>query len=732
MAPLLSETDAARLAEGIHSFYARALDLLVALRQPSHARSEGGSTGLGLVLPATRDTSLDPWTFGDVTQAPPLVLETVLDLTRLSASESLTFGSTMVNTARKSEIVLERWLFHLNLEDYLVSEGLGEALAFDLEEMGKNLVVLFRCLYATMMFLPAYGLQQSQKLDNAQLRVKVLDGSRPIPSKGRIGLSKSLGGDGGVRTKDLTPIFTPIGSLNVSVSYRSDVDFKVQVNEEAFSNHFERSVGLGFTAGKSFSPAPMVQSHVETTSSGDNLVPKRHRVSITSIESARSRRKSSIRSTSLFKTGSLASSSPPQNQEIQPKPPRPIPMGRDQSSVSLGSRRELSASGESGGSFHEGPKISSSFGTKFKGGGAGAASRHNSLDDRMSHHSNPVLEGLKAKHRLMSSLSVDSDSEDLTGFMRFLDSKPDLRFSGSGFISNDDSISDVFEDSLKNYRSLRNTDIFKDVNYTPAQGSREERTVSPQPPPTAITDKNVSDSVIRLLGGHSPLSSSPLSHGAHPDPYRSIPMAQRNSRGSRSSLHHISPSNTSMKASAMAVASSVGAYGDVRPKRLSNSSSPGTTDSLIERLRRGSIGSVGQAGSGSVMTHGGSPIGSPDPHVAASSQLRYVLSQAMSGSSAPSRRHSSSSNRFLSGELKNLSYGRDVFDSDDEELSGYPLRHSNSPKTIETHNEPLGVPQNLTSDPVRGLNTVQTYTRHRRSDLDDDDELLFEMSDMRS
>lgn len=814
MAPLLSESDAGRLVDMIHHFFMSSLDLLVALRSPVDLTGSSNDPAtvdwFNLQVPVADHTSMGNWMAKDVMKIPPLVLETVLDLTRLSPSESITFQNSIINTGKKSEIVLERWLFHLNLDDYAT----GDNFELEITDIYKNIIVLFRCLYSLMMFLPAYNLKQSPNLNNTQVKIKVLDGSKSIPSKGRIGLSKALNHSpesNEIKSRDLSPILTPIGSLNVSVSYREICDFKVQLNEEVFSNHFQQSLNLSnpFHNNHKSSTSPVLindsntydknnNTNTNTNTTNTTIInnvddqlqqqqPKQ-RVSVTSIESVRSRRKSSIRSTSLFKTGSLASSSPPSHHqphidiiggEGTPSPsqlkhisltPRPIPMGRDLSSVSINSRREMSASGESGyGSYQpEAIKISSSFGSKFKGGAntsaaaavaahaAAAASRHNSIDDRISHHSNPVLEGLKAKHRLMSSLSVDSDSDDLTGFMKLLESKPDLRFSGSGFISNDDSVSDIFEDSLKNYRSLRNTDIFKDISYTQSQSQSQQqmpsegKTMSPQPPPTAITDKNVSDSVIRLLTGtHSPLSSSPTA-----DPYNSISMIPRPSRGSRSSINHISPSSTNMKASAIAGTSSIGAFGDMRrgsdsrSKRLSNSSSPGAGsvggESLIERLRRGSIGS----NSAAALSH--SPEGGlmghshlDNPNAAVSSQLRYVLSHALStsspssagvagGENIDSRRSSGTSNRYLSGELKTLSYGQGVFDSDDEEEPLYPAGKEVSPGVSGSNGDGLIVAHSMVSGPVSGVSGVQI--RHQRGAVDEEeeDDLVFEMSDMKN
>lgn len=657
----MSDDEATRLSIMIRSFFVCAYDVLLALRSPLSAQQAQGHSKesdkdydwFGLEIPHIPSEALQLWVVGDLARVPPLVLETVLDLSRLSPSESIMFEGGVVNTHKKSEIVLERWLFHLNLDDYSSSCG-------SINEIRENIVVQFRCLYALMMLLPSYSLRHCPQLNHTEIKVKVLDGSKPIPSKGRFGLSKRLvnGYPNNIKSEDLDPIVTPIGSLNISVSFRAQCDFGVQLNEQVFSQRMEpQSVSNSIA---SISSAHQQQPHT------DIPINRPHRVSVTSIESARSRRKSSIRSSSLFKTGSLASSSsPPQSQAIslthtqlqqqQQQSSHPYnhatnQLGRELSSLSINSNSKPETPGLDSSAI----KISSSFGSKFKSNN-GSIARTNTIDDRVSHSNSKNI-----RNRLLSSLSVDSDSDDLTGFMKLLDSKPDLRFSGSGFISQDNSISDVLED----YRSLRNTGVFKEVDYQqPISGVR---TMSP--PPTATTDKNVSDSVVRLLA-HSPLSSSP----------RGIVNAELSRNPSRSSMNHGSPKSASMKASAIAGTSNVGVLAaTTKIKRGSNSSSPNSTtaansapvnhsgsESLIERLRRGSIGSQQEH------QHSGTLIPTaPEPGISVSSQLRYVLSHSKSrrSSSVTSQPRSAVHVQADPGvDLKSLCYGQEVFDSDDDE-----------------------------------------------------------------
>ncbi|GMM31970.1 serine/threonine protein kinase regulatory subunit [Martiniozyma asiatica (nom. inval.)] len=457
---------------------------------------------------------LDSWNSKDITKLPPLVIETVLDLTHLDSQ--LKIDDKIINVHKKSEIVLERWLIRLDLDDY-------DTEMLQLPLIYKRIIIMFRSLCMILNLLPASKLLNPDKdLGGALIKIKILNGSKAISSKGRIGLSRPLFTEDKthiIKSKDLKSVITPIGSLNLSVSYRQNCNFNVTSIDKP------KVESTNIVKEKSNSIIYDNEDIKHSIHTADMAPPSEIHSEVyrSSFSSTKSRRRSSIRSGSIFKTGSIASSSPPishaavvlnsSNQQYV----APIPLSRNGSASSFSKfGKDISTSADSVSESYN-PHLAitsryqSSFGSKF----GKVGSTHGSIDERMGNivsvsSNNPILENFKAKHKVLSTTSFDSDpslslmiDDDLNGFMKLLDSKPDIRFNSSIF--REGSPSSKIEDTLKNYENLRNVDFLKELSPT----CDAFRTNSNVPPPSVFGDRSISDSVVRLLRKSPSPSPSP-------------------------------------------------------------------------------------------------------------------------------------------------------------------------------------------------------------------------------
>lgn len=184
---------------------------------------------------------LKPWKSTQNTS--PIVIETYLDLRGLTIKQSVILKDEQENpwsvNMKKSEIVMERWLIELD------PSGSNDVNT-ELPLLYKKLIIVFRYLYTITKLLPLSKLQKrltKVNLTKSPLKIgfRVLDGNRPIISKGRIGLSKPImnTSEDHLTQKIITPVSTTVGTLKISVSYRNHVDFELIDNEETLSSHFQ-------------------------------------------------------------------------------------------------------------------------------------------------------------------------------------------------------------------------------------------------------------------------------------------------------------------------------------------------------------------------------------------------------------------------------------------------------------------------------------------------------------
>lgn len=175
---------------------------------------------------------------------PPLVVETYLDAKNLNSHQSLVLETSdgrsepVFKDNSMTEVVIERWIVEF-------VNGNDSNNQDDLPVIYKKCIVLFRALYAHCRFLPAWTLKKKfrSKLNISPINIgcRVLNGSYPISSKGRIGLTKPIVdcNDGHLQTFTFGDVNTPIGSLKISVSYRVNNDFKVRDSESLFSQYLD-------------------------------------------------------------------------------------------------------------------------------------------------------------------------------------------------------------------------------------------------------------------------------------------------------------------------------------------------------------------------------------------------------------------------------------------------------------------------------------------------------------
>lgn len=186
------------------------------------------------------------------TPLPPLVVEIYLDVSELKPKQSLVFTDAQDKTwpCERKEIVLERWIVEFRPDQ----KGQPE----DLPVVYKRCIVAMRALYTLSRLLPAWSLFQRltrQKLAASPLRIgcRALDGSRPISSRGRVGLSEKIGSSPGstppstapspsptshLGSYAFAPISTPAGTLNVTISYRTEVNFGIDDADAVFAQQF--------------------------------------------------------------------------------------------------------------------------------------------------------------------------------------------------------------------------------------------------------------------------------------------------------------------------------------------------------------------------------------------------------------------------------------------------------------------------------------------------------------
>lgn len=190
----------------------------------------------------TTKEDLKLWKTADVGTIPPMIIETYLDLRQLPANQTLVLFDEQKHpwtvaspNGKKQEVVLERWLIEFD-------QRMPSQAADELPSIYKQAIILFRTLYGYSRLMPAYKLKK-KNMNKLYLGNKILDGNQPISSKGRIGLSKPIINQSNLQQshttqKNFAPINTSMGVLKISIAYRNHYDFCLHEHEEVLSAHF--------------------------------------------------------------------------------------------------------------------------------------------------------------------------------------------------------------------------------------------------------------------------------------------------------------------------------------------------------------------------------------------------------------------------------------------------------------------------------------------------------------
>ncbi|RLV90937.1 Autophagy-related protein 13 [Spathaspora sp. JA1] len=419
---------------------------------------------------------------------PPMIIETYLDLRQLPSNQIVVVLDENNNPwtvgksgGKKHEIVLERWLIEF---DQKTNPG---SIIDELPLIYKQAIILFRSIYGFARLMPGYKLKKKLQSSGSKLVLgnRILDGNQPISSKGRIGLSKSiipqqmLTTESHMTQKMFQPIHTSLGSLKISIAYRNHYEFCLHENEEVLSTHF-----ISIDNERQQQEQHVVHAHHHHVNQLQDTEEESEDQQDKKISSSLSPCSSSVRESSSpqrapskpiiqpFKVGSISNSPPTSSLERRvsitsnkstsnaslaaflrnPRSSTPatanIPIANSNSiggggiygvynssfPKSIGSSVGHEDSFVNPDSTNNTPRFSSSFGSR--------ASR------RFSNTS------IKQQTPDVGNVDANFDADDdISDFVRMIDSKSDLRFSTSSFAVNE--INDITSDSLNKFQMLK-------------------------------------------------------------------------------------------------------------------------------------------------------------------------------------------------------------------------------------------------------------------------------------
>lgn len=427
---------------------------------------------------------INKWsTFEGEQDLPPLVIETYLDLRQLTSSNWITLKDDDGNSwnvckgTKKTEIVLERWLIELDrssstFKNHKLTED-------DSSNLPRQLVLLFRYLYTLIQILPANDLHLSlvktfeSQGSNQSIFVgtRILDGSRPILSKGRIGLSKpiistysNIINESNVPThleqRKITPVWTKFGLLRLSVSYRHDCHFKLHNGEEEQAANPSR---------------PDLTLRNSSINRSLSLSPRAHPGSINSIEQQTSQRKpvSISRQLQVFKVGSVTGTPIAQSNTLTRNP-------SSSSSIVAGLQAQRSSNSLVSGNIQS---HSATQDTHIEGMSAGSASKYSSSFGKIRRHSSTKYSDHGEK-LAKATKHLETPSEDLLDFVRLLDQKPELQIRKNPAGSMDISSSLLKFQNLKPTNDFISDNLSLSISIDPSHASQRRRSSSHSPIPS--------------------------------------------------------------------------------------------------------------------------------------------------------------------------------------------------------------------------------------------------------
>lgn len=251
-----------KLLQVVQNFFTKVLQLIVLSRSvidtksPQNASASKINKWFNLCIASLDDETvrheIRQWKLHpDLALFPPMIIETCLDLSQLNPHEYVVLEDDSrnvwpVSEGQQKEIVVERWLVKF---DSSAGHSRPPTASDELPLMYKQAIILLRTIYLLVRLLPSYKLRKlvsKPSSRNLTLVNHFLDGSQPVTSRNRIGLSKPiipqhLLTESHLTQRDFTPIETSYGVLSVSVVYRSHHKFRAQDQEERLSRQFVTS-----------------------------------------------------------------------------------------------------------------------------------------------------------------------------------------------------------------------------------------------------------------------------------------------------------------------------------------------------------------------------------------------------------------------------------------------------------------------------------------------------------
>lgn len=199
---------------------------------------------------------------------PPMMIECYLDASRLKSGQSLVIldehgkrwdvveamnssdlsSDSSSGRSRKTntQVMLERWRIELKGSPPTTPEDFGPLLP----TIYKKAIVLFRSIYTTLGFLPAWKLARNSKTKNTTpaLQIRCRVSSSLSRSSGFDSLRTPLLDARGDVTTDYAfgNLEIPVGRFDVSVSYRNNCNFQVVETESLLSSRIGISISDDF------------------------------------------------------------------------------------------------------------------------------------------------------------------------------------------------------------------------------------------------------------------------------------------------------------------------------------------------------------------------------------------------------------------------------------------------------------------------------------------------------
>lgn len=449
---------------------------------------------------------------------PPLVIETYLDLRRVDPSQWVTLKDDEGNLwnvckgAKKSEIMLERWLIELDRTS--ASFKSHKPTLDETTNFVQQLILLFRYLYTLIQLLPASDLHASlRKVADVQgvsspieISTRILDGSKPILSKGRIGLSKPIistysnvvnesNVPSHLEQRKITPVWTKFGLLRISVSYRHDCRFEVHDPEEETpgNQYISETTARRLSANRSPSLSPQARGS-----------------SISSMENPSQRKPVAIsRQFQVFKVGSVGSVPTSQSQMMIRNP-----------SSSSSAVANLQAQRSNYSPVPSNPTMHGQD-THNEGTSVGSASKYSSSFGRIRRHSSTKYSE-HGERPARSNKQQEDQSDALLDFVKLIDQKPELKLNKNRSVAMDIS------NSLMKFQNLKPTNDFISENLSlstsmdPSHASQRRRSSSHSPVPSfspAINYPSIPSRFSQTSLNENPMESRLSSHEVSREPH---------------------------------------------------------------------------------------------------------------------------------------------------------------------------------------------------------------------